>query len=70
MAGRIRQVVSIAKCNGCGFVYKYHEKPAKIRCKSCGSNKSLSVRSGKPVLVLLRICLGSIDYFYNWYRIA
>jgi len=63
---------SIAKCNMCGFVYEYNVPIHKIKCKSCGSNKSLSVRQGPDVLQLIsRLTgMGSIMFFRNWNLVA
>ena len=61
---------SIAKCNKCGFVYKYNKKPAKIRCRACGSNESLSIRQGVDVFGLIRRLEGCIAFSKAWPKIA
>ena len=61
---------SIAKCNKCGFVYKYFTRPAKIKCRGCGSNESLSIRQGFDVLALIRRGIGCEFFHKHWPEIV
>lgn len=50
-----RKMVGLVQCNLCGdrFGLPKGQKPTKIRCPECGSNQSLSVRTGKYIPLLL-----------------
>ena len=64
---------SIAKCNKCGFVSHYSLSPSRIKCKSCGSNESLSVREGPDVRAWyfrVGLTLGSVGMFNRWCEVA